>query len=270
MSIKYDPLLGRLRTTDIETAASIGLGNVDNTSDANKPVSIAQQAALDLKANDNAVVKLAGNQTVSDVKSFTGATNMLRAVFSDSAPIRMQNNTTQARIVAGVGFAFQVDGIGGSAIVLEGRDVGGVDAGGSLSLYAMTGKDMIFRHTTKNGGTTDRMRMLSNGYFGINTITPHSRLHVDGSFATAFRAITAARTLDASDHIISADGTFNITLPTAVDIVGRQYKIKNIGTGTITVVTTSSQTIDGAANHELSAQYQSVTVVSDGTNWLIL
>ncbi|NCA17934.1 MAG: hypothetical protein EBS90_12985, partial [Betaproteobacteria bacterium] len=33
------------------TKTSIGLGNVDNTSDANKPVSTAQQAALDLKEN---------------------------------------------------------------------------------------------------------------------------------------------------------------------------------------------------------------------------
>lgn len=31
--------------------ADVGLGNVDNTSDANKPVSTAQQTALDLKAN---------------------------------------------------------------------------------------------------------------------------------------------------------------------------------------------------------------------------
>ena len=33
------------------TKSSVGLANVDNTSDANKPVSTAQQAALDLKAN---------------------------------------------------------------------------------------------------------------------------------------------------------------------------------------------------------------------------
>ena len=33
------------------TAAQVGLGNVNNTSDANKPVSTATQAALDLKAN---------------------------------------------------------------------------------------------------------------------------------------------------------------------------------------------------------------------------
>ena len=31
----------------------VGLGNVDNTSDANKPVSTAQQTALDLKAPIN-------------------------------------------------------------------------------------------------------------------------------------------------------------------------------------------------------------------------
>lgn len=33
------------------TKSDIGLGNVDNTADANKPVSAAQQAALNLKAN---------------------------------------------------------------------------------------------------------------------------------------------------------------------------------------------------------------------------
>ena len=35
---------------DLPTAADVGLGNVDNTSDANKPVSTAQQTALDGKA----------------------------------------------------------------------------------------------------------------------------------------------------------------------------------------------------------------------------
>jgi hypothetical protein len=45
------------------TKDDVGLGNVDNTSDASKPVSTAQQAALDLKAN------LAGPTT------FTGTTN---------------------------------------------------------------------------------------------------------------------------------------------------------------------------------------------------
>jgi hypothetical protein len=33
------------------TKAMVGLGNVDNTSDASKPVSTATQTALDLKSN---------------------------------------------------------------------------------------------------------------------------------------------------------------------------------------------------------------------------
>jgi len=43
---------GKALTTNITLAkVDVGLGNVDNTSDANKPVSTAQQSALNLKAN---------------------------------------------------------------------------------------------------------------------------------------------------------------------------------------------------------------------------
>ena len=50
-------VLSKVNATDLNTqcttptAAGVGLGNVDNTSDANKPVSTAQQTALNLKAN---------------------------------------------------------------------------------------------------------------------------------------------------------------------------------------------------------------------------
>ena len=50
------------------TQAMVGLGNVDNTSDANKPVSTATQSALDLKANlespsFSGTVSIGGTQT---------------------------------------------------------------------------------------------------------------------------------------------------------------------------------------------------------------
>jgi hypothetical protein len=53
------------------TKTQVGLGNVDNTSDLNKPVSTAQQAALDLKANDSAVVHKTGDETIAGVKTFS-------------------------------------------------------------------------------------------------------------------------------------------------------------------------------------------------------
>lgn len=51
----------------------VGLGAVDNTADADKPVSAAQAAALAGKAADTAVVKLTGAQTVAGVKTFSSA-----------------------------------------------------------------------------------------------------------------------------------------------------------------------------------------------------
>ena len=45
---------GKLGNVVLEKA-DVGLGNVDNVSDANKPVSIATQAALDLKANQSSI-----------------------------------------------------------------------------------------------------------------------------------------------------------------------------------------------------------------------
>ena len=55
------------------TKGQVGLSNVDNTSDVNKPISIATQSALDLKADDNTAFKLTGNQTVNGVKTFTSS-----------------------------------------------------------------------------------------------------------------------------------------------------------------------------------------------------
>ena len=50
------------------TKSNLGLGNVDNTSDADKPVSTAQQAALDLKVN-KAGDTMTGNLTISSSAS---------------------------------------------------------------------------------------------------------------------------------------------------------------------------------------------------------
>jgi hypothetical protein len=38
----------------------------------------------------------------------------------------------------------------------------------------------------------------------------------------------------------------------------------------VTIGTTGAQTIDGAATKTLTAQYQLLTVLSDGANWLVI
>jgi len=85
----------------------------------------------------------------------------------------------------------------------------------------------------------------------------------------AYRAITALRTLDSTDEVVDCTAnTFTVTLPTAVGFV-KSYTIKNSGTGVITVATTSSQTIDGNLTVSLN-QYDSITVRSTNTNWILI
>ncbi|HSE29691.1 MAG TPA: hypothetical protein VLA77_03865 [Candidatus Saccharimonadales bacterium] len=50
----------QLKTDLALTKSDVGLGNVDNTSDANKPISTATQTALNLKADTSSVMLLAG------------------------------------------------------------------------------------------------------------------------------------------------------------------------------------------------------------------
>lgn len=66
------------------TKASVGLGNVDNTSDVNKPVSTAQQAALDKKANLASPI-LTGTPTAPTAAESTNTQQIATTAFVDRA-----------------------------------------------------------------------------------------------------------------------------------------------------------------------------------------
>lgn len=111
----------------------------------------------------------------------------------------------------------------------------------------------------------------SNELFYSNSTTTNSRGYVE---VNKYRAITALRTLNADDGTIEVTAnTFTVTLPTAVGITGRKYYITNSGSGVTTIATTSSQTFVNVATTPTTLtlnQYSTVTVQSNGTNWLRL
>jgi len=96
------------------------------------------------------------------------------------------------------------------------------------------------------------------------------------SVETNLVAKTTTYTATAEDYTITVNvnsGSFNLTLPTAIGCNGRIYIIKRIdASGNLpTVVTTSSQTIDGGTTYTgLSAQWKYIQVQSDGANWVII
>ena len=74
------------------TKIQVGLGNVDNTSDANKPISTAVQAALDLKADATALTDKQdkGDPVLGTVQALTGdgaasLTDLVTTLTTDAA-----------------------------------------------------------------------------------------------------------------------------------------------------------------------------------------
>ena len=104
--------------------------------------------------------------------------------------------------------------------------------------------------------------------FSINTFS------ATGTLFSQVASITAATTLDTNYDVVLCGGTssYQVTLPTAVGIAGRQYQIKKNSNSsyTLTIGTTSSQTIDGVTSLVLTTQYNNIVVISDGANWSVL
>lgn len=80
---------------------------------------------------------------------------------------------------------------------------------------------------------------------------------------------TTAAADGAKPTIYLVSGTTTLTLPTAIGNHNR-YTIVNVGVNTVTIATTSSQTINGTTPGTLATPYALLTVISDGANWIIV
>jgi hypothetical protein len=78
-----------------------------------------------------------------------------------------------------------------------------------------------------------------------------------------------------TDALIKVDAGLNpitVNLPDATTLQGKVYYIKKVDSSVnvVTIDAFSTQTIDGVTTEVLSIQYEGVSLVSDGNNWLIL
>ena len=82
-------------------------------------------------------------------------------------------------------------------------------------------------------------------------------------------------TADGTDLLVKADatgGAFTVTLYTAVGGTGNRVTVKKTDSSAnaVTVDGDGTETIDGSLTAVLTAQYQVITIESDGTNWHVL
>lgn len=93
-------------------------------------------------------------------------------------------------------------------------------------------------------------------------------IDLPGGIVLSYLAKTANYTVGPFDSTVDCTAnSFTVTLPTAVGISGRTYVVKNSGSGIITVDPAGAETIDGDATILLASK-QSITVQSNGANWI--
>lgn len=252
------------------TKTQVGLGNADNTSDANKPVSTAQQAALDAKASFASPITWAETQLFSKYQRWSSDT--AAQITADQNDYALGNagvqrlSTDALRTVTGIAATTSGDlriitNVGSFSLKLAHSSASSAAANrilcpDSVDLTVLAGQSVLLRYD----GTLSKWRVLF--------VTPTA--------LKPLRTVTASTdTLTSGDLTILYDTTSNnitATLPTAVGRAGQRYILKRIsgGSNVVTIATTSSQTIDGATTRKLGAQYQWIEVESDGANWVIV
>ena len=147
---------------------------------------------------------------------------------------------------------------------------GGTD---NYGIYATTGVGTNGVAGYFAAGESDNSYAIiaASGRVGLGVTTPNSTVQIQGSFANTVTTTNSSLTLGIANHVLIVTATGQtITLPTAVGIEGRVYTIKLTASGSATIATTSSQTVDGSTTYSLASQYKYCTVISNGANWNVI
>jgi hypothetical protein len=119
----------------------------------------------------------------------------------------------------------------------------------------------IAAYFSASGATSGNYGLLvAAGSVGIGLIAPTSTLHLQGSYATVSTATqTGSYVILATDNFVpfNISAAATATLPDATLSPGREIEIILISTGfTLTIATTSSQTVNGTIPAAITTQYK--------------
>jgi hypothetical protein len=115
----------------------------------------------------------------------------------------------------------------------------------------------LFSYQTQEG-TLKRVEVTQE----LNVITPVAEFNSDKTLGTD----------DVSALVNATGGVVTITLPSAVGNEGKEYRIKKVDASGNAVVISAQvgETIDGSLTQSLPAQWDSMYVMSSGSNWFII
>ncbi len=90
-----------------------------------------------------------------------------------------------------------------------------------------------------------------------------------------YSSVSSNTTLDSTYNVVlctATSSTITITLPASSSSSGKVYNIKKVDSSgnAIKIDANASETIDGDLTKSLNLQYESLTIICDGSNWHIL
>ena len=116
--------------------------------------------------------------------------------------------------------------------------------------------------------------MIPSGtkFIAINTDSKFNRVWTVEEIVLSQRtyiSVSSNYTATSNDYMIECtSGTFNVQLPTAIGVTGKEFVIKNTGSGTITVIPFMSELIDDETSFGL-LKNDTLPIMSNGSKWII-
>jgi hypothetical protein len=252
------------------------LANVDNTADADKPVSTATQTALDAKAS-LAGATFTGNVEVDGNLVVDGDFTVNGTNFSASATsITIEDNLVQ---LAHQNAANTVD----LGLVVGYNDGAAKHAGIVRDVSDDSWK--LFKGVSTEPATTVAFGEGSLDNLQLNNLTAAGVVFTDGTQTkagvpslTAFAEKTASYTLDTLDHKdniveMNSSSPVTFTIPandTLAWPVGASMDIFATGTGAVTIAGADGVTVNATPGLVLRTQWSSATILKRATNsWVV-
>jgi hypothetical protein len=237
---------------------TLGLSNVPNSALANSSFTLSGDS---------------GSQTVSlgDTLTVTGGTGLTSVVSATgTVTVNLDNTAVSAGSYAGAsagsGVTFTVDAQG--RLTSAGYQAITV-ASTNVSDFSTASESAIF--TAANFVDSSTVDFTVTTGASVTAAVKDSSVTEAKLSRTVYNTFLDNDTITNDINLVSAGGS-NLTVKLPAPVAGKMVFVKktDTGAGAVIVAPNAAENIDGASSQSLFYAYESLTVVSDGTDWFIV
>jgi len=243
------------------TKSMVGLGNVDNTSDANKPVSTATQTALNGKQN-TLTNPVTGTGTTNTLPLFTGSSTLGNSVVQQSSNNIGINTTPFASLTLGQGKNIMLDASSNNIPRIlfyesNARNENDVQFGAKIQYNSPSDRlEFIMRDSFSADPSGDELAISIVRQTGNTTI--HKDLTVTGNITEAGNNV-----LTSADTTSMLTPYFRDADTTSLNLTSRFAEKQNTLISTVNIKTVNGTTLLGTGNLNVGTGNASANGTSD-------